>query len=214
MSDELLKKLADSLMEFDPDETVALVKQGLDEGIDARKLLDDGLIKGMDEVGALFKEGEIFVPEVSLAAECLTEALVILKPELKKEVTEGPVVKVVIGTVEGDVHDIGKNLVATMFEGAGWEVTDLGSNVTAARFIEEAKAQGAQVIACSALLTTTMPAMVEVAQSAQTAGIRDDLKIIFGGAPVFEQWALDNGADGYAEDAASAVALVRQLIAA
>lgn len=214
MSDDLLKKLADSLLEYDPDETVALVKQGLAEGINARVLLDQGLIKGMDEVGVLFKEGEIFVPEVSLAAECLTEALVLLKPELKKDVTEGPVVKVVIGTVEGDVHDIGKNLVATMFEGAGWEVTDLGANVTASRFIDEIKAQGAQVLACSALLTTTMPAMIEVAQAAQIAGVRDQVKIIFGGAPVFEQWALDNGADGYADDAASAVALVRSLLAA
>lgn len=213
MSDELLQKLADSLMEYDPDETVALVNQGLAEGIDARKLLDDGLIKGMDEVGVLFRDGEIFVPEVSLAAECLSEALVILKPELKKSVTGGPVVKVVIGTVEGDVHDIGKNLVATMFEGAGWEVTDLGTNVTAAKFIDEAKAQGADVIACSALLTTTMPAMIEVAQAAQQGGIRDQVKILFGGAPVFEQWAIDNGADGYADDAATAVAVVRELLA-
>lgn len=214
MSDELLKQLADSLLEFDPDETVELVNKGLAEGIPARTLLDDGLIKGMDEVGVLFKEGEIFVPEVSLAAECLTEALVILKPELKKNVTEGPVVKVVIGTVEGDVHDIGKNLVATMFEGAGWEVLDLGANVPANKFIEAAKEQDAQVIACSALLTTTMPAMVEVATAVKTAGMQDQVKVIFGGAPVFEQWALDNGADGYAEDAATAVALVRGLIAA
>lgn len=214
MSDELLKQLADSLLEFDPDETVELVNKGLAEGIPARTLLDDGLIKGMDEVGVLFKEGEIFVPEVSLAAECLTEALVILKPELKKNVAEGPVVKVVIGTVEGDVHDIGKNLVATMFEGAGWEVLDLGANVPANKFIEAAKEQDAQVIACSALLTTTMPAMVEVATAVKTAGMQDQVKVIFGGAPVFEQWALDNGADGYAEDAATAVALVRGLIAA
>ncbi|MGI5951303.1 MAG: cobalamin B12-binding domain-containing protein [Brooklawnia sp.] len=214
MSAELLKKLAESLMEYDPDETVALVNQALAEGIEARTILDEGLIKGMDEVGLLFKEGELFVPEVSLAAECLSEALVILKPELKKNVTAGPVVKVVIGTVEGDVHDIGKNLVATMFEGAGWEVTDLGANVSADKFIDEAKSQGADVIACSALLTTTMPAMVEVAQAAKVQGIRDQVKILFGGAPVFEKWAIDNGADGYAEDAASAVAVVRQLIAA
>jgi corrinoid protein of di/trimethylamine methyltransferase len=214
MTAELLKKLADSLLEYDPDETVALVNQALSDGIPARTILDEGLIKGMDRVGELFKEGEIFVPEVSLAAECLTDALVILKPELKKSVTAGPVVKVVIGTVEGDVHDIGKNLVATMFEGAGWEVTDLGANVPASQFVDEAKAQGAQVIACSALLTTTMPAMVEVAQLARIQGVRDQFKIIFGGAPVFEKWALDNGADGYAEDAASAVAMVRQLLLA
>jgi corrinoid protein of di/trimethylamine methyltransferase len=212
--EELLVKTAASLLEFEPEETVALVREALDRGLPARRILDDGLISGMDEVGRLFKEGEIFVPEVSLAAECLTDALVILKPELKKNVTAGPVVRVVIGTVEGDVHDIGKNLVATMFEGAGWEVTDLGANVPATRFIEEAKAQGADVIACSALLTTTMPAMVEVAQLAKAHGIRDQLKIIFGGAPVFQQWAIDNGADGYADDAASAVAMVRQLLAA
>lgn len=214
MSAELLKKLAESLMEYDPDETVALVNQALAEGVEARTILDEGLIKGMDEVGLLFKEGELFVPEVSLAAECLSEALVILKPELKKNVTAGPVVKVIIGTVEGDVHDIGKNLVATMFEGAGWEVTDLGANVSADKFIDEAKSQGADVIACSALLTTTMPAMVEVAQAAKVQGIRDQVKILFGGAPVFEKWAIDNGADGYAEDAASAVAVVRQLLVA
>ena len=213
MSDKLLNQLAESLLEYDPDETVELVNQALSQDIPPRTILDDGLIKGMDKVGELFKEGELFVPEVSLAAECLADALVVLKPELKKNVTSGPVVKVVIGTVEGDVHDIGKNLVATMFEGAGWDVFDLGANVPAAKFIEEAQTQEADVIACSALLTTTMPAMVEVAQLAKERGIRDNVIIMFGGAPVFEDWAKENGADGYADDAASAVSVVRELLA-
>lgn len=211
MSDtDIMKALADSLLEYDPDETVALVNKALEEGHSANDILGEGLIKGMDVVGDLFRDGEIFVPEVSIAAECLQEALTILKPLLKSDEEGGAGnVKIILGTVEGDIHDIGKNLVATMLEGAGFQVFNIGSDVPATKFIEAAKENNADVIGCSALLTTTMPVMTEVAQLAKNTDFGKDVKIIFGGAPVFEEWAISNGADGYSNDAASAVKLIR-----
>ena len=159
---EILQKIADSLMEFEPEDTIQYVNDALEQGIEPKTILNEGLIKGMDIVGKLFKEGEIFVPEVTMAAECLTESLSVIKPLLKEDASDKKVT-VVIGTVEGDVHDIGKNLVAIMMEGAGFEVVDIGANVLADKFIEAAKEHDADIIACSALLTTTMAVMPEVA---------------------------------------------------
>jgi 5-methyltetrahydrofolate--homocysteine methyltransferase len=209
---ELLQKIADSLMEFEPEDTVKLVNEALESGLSPKEILNDGLIKGMDVVGQLFKDNEIYVPEVSMAAECLTEALEIIKPLLKEDSTDVQV-KVVIGTVEGDIHDIGKNLVGVMMEGAGFEVVDLGTNVTAQAFVQAAKDHNADVIGCSALLTTTMPVMTEVAALVKGGSFEKDVKVLFGGAPIYEKWALENGADGYADDASGAVQLVRTLIA-
>lgn len=209
---EILKKIADSLMEFEPEDTVKLVNEALASGLSPKEVLNDGLIKGMDIVGQLFKDNEIYVPEVSMAAECLTEALEIIKPLLKEDSTDVQV-KVVIGTVEGDIHDIGKNLVGVMMEGAGFEVIDLGTNVTAQAFIQAAKDHNADIIGCSALLTTTMPVMTEVAALVKQETFEKDVKVLFGGAPIYEKWALENGADGYADDASGAVQLVRTLIA-
>ncbi|NTW71805.1 MAG: cobalamin-binding protein [Eubacteriaceae bacterium] len=208
---DILKKIAESLMEFEPEDTIALVNEALASGIDAKTVLNEGLIKGMDIVGQLFKTNEIYVPEVTMAAECLQEALVVIKPLLKEEPSDVKVT-VVIGTVEGDVHDIGKNLVAVMMEGAGFEVIDIGNNVLAQTFIDAAKEHNADIIACSALLTTTMAVMPEVAALAKNEKFEKDVKVLFGGAPIFEKWALENGADGYAEDASGAVQLVKDLV--
>jgi 5-methyltetrahydrofolate--homocysteine methyltransferase len=208
---DILKQIADSLLEYDPDITVELVNKALDSGFTAKKILSDGLIKGMDVVGEQFKNSEIYVPEVSMSAECLTEALAILKPYLLGDGDSENTLKIIIGTVEGDIHDIGKNLVAIMFEGAGFQVIDIGNNVPAVQFVEAAKKHGADVIACSALLTTTMPVMPEVVRLARQTDFGKEVKIIFGGAPVYEKWSLENGADGYSEDAASAVKLVKRL---
>ncbi|HVI42883.1 MAG TPA: corrinoid protein [Anaerovoracaceae bacterium] len=208
---EIMKELADSLLEYAPEATVKLVHKALDEGYSANAILKDGLIIGMDKVGDLFKNGDVFLPEVFMSAECLQEALTLLKPLLKSDYEGSGNIKIVIGTVEGDLHDIGKNLVATMLEGAGFKVVDIGTNVPAVEFIKAAKEHKADVIGCSALLTTTMPVMPEVVYLAKNTDFGKDVKIIFGGAPVFEKWSLENGADGYSEDATSAVRLVKRL---
>lgn len=208
---QIMEELAGSLLEYDPAATVGLVRKALDEGHGANDILKDGLIKGMDRVGELFKNGDIYLPEVFMSAECLQESLVLLKPLLKGEDGGSGNITVVIGTVESDIHDIGKNLVATMLEGAGFKVVDIGVNIPAAEFIKAAKEHNADVIGCSALLTTTMPVMPEVAYLAKRTDFGKDVKIIFGGAPVTEKWSLENGADGYSEDAASAVTLVKRL---
>ncbi len=211
VSMDLLIKISDSLLEYDPDETVQFVEEALNNEIEAKTILSDGLIKGMDKVGELFKNNEIFVPEVTMAAECLQEAVDILKPYLSAEDLDNGF-KIVIGTVEGDIHDIGKNLIIVMMEGAGFKVIDLGCNVKAEAFIQAAKENNADIIACSALLTTTMAVMPEVARLAKAEDFDKDVKLIFGGAPVYEKWALENGADGYSDDAASAVMLVKKLL--
>lgn len=208
---QIMEELAGSLLEYDPAATVGLVRKALDEGHGANDILKDGLIKGMDRVGELFKNGDIYLPEVFMSAECLQESLALLKPLLKGEDGGSGNITVVIGTVESDIHDIGKNLVATMLEGAGFKVVDIGVNIPAAEFIKAAKEHNADVIGCSALLTTTMPVMPEVAYLAKRTDFGKDVKIIFGGAPVTEKWSLENGADGYSEDAASAVTLVKRL---
>ena len=183
----ILEELAGSLLEYDPAATVGLVKKALDEGHEANEILKEGLIKGMDRVGELFKNGDIYLPEVFMSAECLQESLVLLKPLLKGEDGGSSNITVVIGTVESDIHDIGKNLVATMLEGAGFKVVDIGVNVPAAEFIKAAKEHNADVIGCSALLTTTMPVMPEVARLAKQTDFGKDVKVIFGGAPVTEK---------------------------
>lgn len=208
---DLLEKISDSLLEYDPEETVVLVEKALKNEIEAKAVLSGGLIKGMDKVGVLFKNNDIFVPEVTMAAECLQEAVEVLKPHLSAEDLDNGFT-IVIGTVEGDIHDIGKNLIIVMMEGAGFNVVDLGSNVKAETFIQAAKEKKADIIACSALLTTTMAVMPEVARLAKNESFEKDVKLIFGGAPVYEKWALENGADGYSDDAASAVMLVKRLL--
>jgi len=180
-----------------------LVQKAIDEGIDAKSILQDGLIAGMNVIGEKFKNNEVYVPDVLIAARAMNAGLELLRPLLVQSGVQA-VGKVVIGTVKGDLHDIGKNLVRMMMEGKGLEVIDLGVDVPAEKFITTAIETGAQIIACSALLTTTMGEMKNVVEAAVSHGIRDKVKIMVGGAPLNENFCKSIGADKYTPDAASA----------
>ena len=180
-----------------------LVQQAIDEGIPAQKILEEGLLSGMNVVGEKFKRNEVFVPEVLVAARAMNMGTALLKPLLAADGVKATG-RVCIGTVKGDLHDIGKNLVKMMLEGKGLEVIDLGTDVSAEAFVNTAKEQNCQVICCSALLTTTMGVMGEVVKAAEAAGIRDQVKIMVGGAPVTDTFCAQIGADLYTSDAASA----------
>ncbi|MBQ6646860.1 MAG: corrinoid protein [Clostridia bacterium] len=188
-----------------------LVMDALAEGVGADVILNEGLVKGMTELGELFKNGEVYVPEVLVAARAMKAGTTLLKP-LLMEANVQSLGTVAIGTVEGDLHDIGKNLVAMMLEGTGFTVVDLGENVSPASFVEAAK-NGADIVAMSALLTTTMPMMATTIQALKDAGLRDKVKVMIGGAPITQEYADQIGADGYSTDAASAAELAKRLIA-
>ena len=205
-----LKALADAVIKGDQSTAVEITKAALAEGTAAKSVLEDGLIAGMDVVGSRFKKNEIYIPEVLIAARAMKMAMEVLEPELVKAGVE-PVGKFMIGTVQGDLHDIGKNLVAMMLKGAGFEVVDLGVDIGPDKFVEQAKAAGTQLIGMSALLTTTMPAMEKTIKALKDAGV--SAKIMIGGAPVTQGYADKIGADGYAADAASAVDLAKSLVA-
>lgn len=206
----VLDDLKEAVVEGDPAGAVAGVKAGLAEGISAESLLKDGLIAAMQVVGRLYEEEDYYVPEMLLAAKAMTEALNILRPHLVETGVEARG-SVTIGTVKGDLHDIGKNLVSMMLEGAGFAVSDLGVDVSADRFIEAIEG-GAQVVAMSALLTTTMTAMKDNIDKIEAAGLRGRSHLIVGGAPVTKEFAEKIGADGFAPDASGAVRLVQQLL--
>ena len=180
-----------------------LVQQAIDAGIPAQQILEEGLLAGMSVIGEKFKNNEVFVPEVLIAARAMNRGVALLKPLLVQDGVEAAG-KVCIGTVKGDLHDIGKNIVKMMMEGKGLEVIDLGTDVSAETFIQTAIEQNCQVICCSALLTTTMGVMGEVVQAAEAAGIRDKVKIMIGGAPVTDAFCQQIGADAYTPDAATA----------
>ena len=180
-----------------------LVQQAIDEGVPAQKILEEGLLDGMGIIGEKFKNNEIFVPEVLVAARAMSMGANLLKPLLAAEGVKASG-RVCIGTVKGDLHDIGKNLVKMMLEGKGLDVIDLGTDVSAETFIQTAKDQNCQIICCSALLTTTMGVMADVVKAAEAAGIRDQVKIMVGGAPVTDAFCKQIGADAYTSDAASA----------
>jgi 5-methyltetrahydrofolate--homocysteine methyltransferase len=207
----LQEELREAVVEGQAKVAVAKVAQGLAEGVPAGTLLREGLIAAMAKVGGLYEQGEIYVPEMLVAARAMTEALAVLKPELVSEgvPTAGTVA---IGTVKGDLHDIGKNLVAMMLEGAGYQIVDLGVDVRAEQFIQAIR-DGADVAAMSALLTTTMLNMQENIAAITEAGLRDKARIIVGGAPITAEYAEAIGADGFAADASSAVRMVQQLLA-
>lgn len=198
-----LKALSEFLQKGRAKEVTELVQQALDEGMSAKVILHDGLMDGMNIIGVKFKNNEVFVPEVLIAARAMNMGTAILKPFLAEagEVATG---KVILGTVKGDLHDIGKNLVGMMMEGKGLEVIDLGTDVSADRYVEEAIKHEANIIACSALLTTTMTQMKAVVEKAEAAGIRDKVKIMIGGAPVTDSYCASIGADYYTADASSA----------
>ena len=180
-----------------------LVQQAIDEGIPAQTILEEGLLAGMNIIGEKFKNNEVFVPEVLVAARAMNMGATLLKPLLAADGVKANG-KVCIGTVKGDLHDIGKNLVKMMLEGKGLEVIDLGTDVAPETFVQTAKEQGCQVICCSALLTTTMSVMGDVVKAAEAAGIRENVKIMIGGAPVTESFCNQIGADAFTPDATSA----------
>ena len=180
-----------------------LVQQAIDEGIPAKQILEEGLLSGMSIVGEKFKNNEVFVPEVLVAARAMNMGVNLIKPLLADAGVKASG-KVCIGTVKGDLHDIGKNLVKMMLEGKGLEVVDLGTDVAPETFVQTAREQNCQIICCSALLTTTMGVMGDVVKAAEAAGIRDSVKIMVGGAPVTEAFCRQIGADAYTPDAASA----------
>ncbi len=189
-----------------------LVQQAIDQGLSAQEILEDGLLAGMNIIGAKFKANEVFVPEVLVAARAMNMGSALLKPLLAESGVKATG-KVCIGTVKGDLHDIGKNLVKMMLEGKGLDVIDLGVDVSPQQFIDTAKNEGCQIICCSALLTTTMGVMGEVVQAAKDAGIRDSVKIMVGGAPVTEAFCQQIGADKYTPDATTAADAAVALLA-
>ena len=187
------------------------VQLALDSDVDPAAILNQGMIAAMAEVGKRFEEGEYFVPEMLIAARAMQAGLALLKPRLQQTDLRSSG-KVVIGTVKGDLHDIGKNLVAMMLEGAGFEIVDLGTDVSADKFVAAAREHQADLVAMSALLTTTMPNMKITIDALQTAGLRQQVKVIIGGAPITESFARQVGADGYAPDASRAVAVAKSLL--
>ena len=208
---ELLGKMAESLIAGKIDEVVDLTKEALDGGAAPADILDQGLLAGMDVVGQRFKAEEMFIPEVLRCAKCMHGAMEILRPLLAETGAE-PIGTLIIGTVKGDLHDIGKNLVGMMFEGAGFEVVDIGIDKEPQVFVDAIKEHNAKLIGMSALLTTTMPKMVETIDAIKEAGIRDQVKILVGGAPITAAFAEEIGADGYASNAASAVDKGKELM--
>ena len=208
--EESINLLFQAILDGNNAQASTYVKQALEEKIDPAVILNDGMVRAMGEVGRLFEEGEYFVPEMLISARAMKTSLAELKPHLiQSNVASSG--KVIAGTVKGDLHDIGKNLVCMMLEGAAFEVIDLGTDVSPDQFIEAAKTSGANLVVMSALLTTTMVNMRTTVDSFKEAGIRDRVKIMVGGAPVTENFAHDIGADGYAADASRAVSLARRL---
>jgi len=204
-----LKALADAIIEGNQSKAEELTKSALEEGMPAKEVLDNGLIAGMDVVGERFKKNEVYIPEVLISARAMKGAMSILEPELTKAGVK-PIGKFIIGTAQGDLHDIGKNLVSMMLKGAGFEVVDLGVDVSAEQFVEQAKEKGAQLVGMSALLTTTMPGIEKTLKALKEAAL--PVKIMVGSAPITQAYADKIGADGYASDAATAVDVAKELI--
>ena len=208
-----LTKLHDAILNGDAKTSVAVTKEALAENVDPLELVTKYMVPAMDEVGRRFECEEYFVPELLLAARAMKGSLALLRPLLVAR-GDKPVATVVIGTVKGDLHDIGKNLVSAMLEGGGFEIIDLGSDVSPEKFVEAVKTSGANLIALSALLTVTMPSMKTTIEALKSAGLREQVKVMVGGAPVTNQYAQEIGADGYGESASSAVQLARKLAGA
>jgi 5-methyltetrahydrofolate--homocysteine methyltransferase len=212
MSD-ILSTISTAVIQGKKNDMNGLTQQALDAGFSAQAILDDGLMPGMDHVGVEFRAGQMFVPEVLRSARSMQESMDILKP-LLAETGVKMVGRILLGTVQGDLHDIGKNLVGMMCEGAGFEVRDLGNNISPQAFVDEIKDFDPDIVGMSALLTTTMRAMEQTVTALQEAGVRDNVKIMVGGAPVTQEFADKIGADGYAANAASAVDLAKQFVGA
>jgi 5-methyltetrahydrofolate--homocysteine methyltransferase len=209
--DQLIQDVYDSILNGDINAVPEKVKSALNAGLSPAEILNNGMISAMGEVGRQFEKGEFYVPEMLISARSMQAGMTILKPYLAQADIKSYGL-VAIGTVKGDLHDIGKNLVAMMLEGAGFEIKDLGADVDADKFIQAVKVDGANIIALSALLTTTMPMMKTIIDALQAAGIRNKVKVIVGGAPLTDDYAKLIGADGYALDASRAVGIAKSLI--
>lgn len=208
MSDPQL--LHDAILKGDAKTAKSVTEQALAAGVEPLKLVQEYMVPAMGEVGRRFECEEYFVPELLLSARAMKGALELIRPRLVASGIQ-PVGRVAVGTVKGDLHDIGKNLVAAMLEGGGYEVIDLGVNVTPEQFVAAVKDKGVRIVALSALLTTTMPAMKTTVEALKLAGVRDQVKVLIGGAPISQRFADEIGADGYAESAAGAVGLAKRI---
>jgi 5-methyltetrahydrofolate--homocysteine methyltransferase len=208
-----LKRLHDAVVSGDATSARKLTEEALGQGIDPLQLVNESLVPAMDEVGRRFESNEYFVPELLISARAMKACLELIRPLLIAR-GDKPIGRVAIGTVRGDLHDIGKNLVASLLEGGGFEVIDLGVNVAPEKFIATIKEKNATIVAMSALLTTTMPAMKTTIDALKQAGVRDKVKVLIGGAPITQKYAEEIGADGYSENAVGAVALAKKAVAA
>jgi corrinoid protein of di/trimethylamine methyltransferase len=207
-----LKQLYQAVLNGDAKSSAAITQQALAEGADPLVLVNEQMIPAMDEVGRRFEANEYFVPELLISARAMKAALDLIRPLLAAKGTQ-PLGRVAIGTVKGDLHDIGKNLVASLLEGGGFEVIDLGVNVPPEKFIASIQEKGVNIVAMSALLTTTMPAMKSTIEALKQAGVREKVKVLIGGAPITQKYAEEIGADGYSESAVGAVALAKRAVA-
>jgi corrinoid protein of di/trimethylamine methyltransferase len=214
MSEEILSRLAQSVIVGEPEDAAELAKQALEQGLDPLLCINEGLTPGIDRVGELFATGEYFLPDLIIGGDAMKAALDILEPALTGNQEREILGRVVLGTVEGDLHEIGKTLVGTMLTANGFQVTDIGVDKRASDFVAAVKETGATLVGASALLTTTMLHQQEVIEALKEAGLRDQVKVLVGGAPITESWAGKIGADGYAEDAISAVAIAKKLVGA
>ncbi|MEN8171812.1 MAG: corrinoid protein [Chloroflexota bacterium] len=208
---ELYEKLSSAVLEGNGEQSTKLVNRGLKRGLTPKEILDNGLIVGMDEVGVRFKRGDMFVPEVLMSADAMAGGMLILRPLLAETGAE-MLGKILMGTVKGDLHDIGKNLVSMMCEGAGFEIINLGFNVEPDVFINAIKEHQPQIVGMSAMLTTTMRAMGHTIKAIEEAGLRDQIKVMVGGAPVDQEFANNISADGYGSNAPGGAELAKQLV--
>jgi corrinoid protein of di/trimethylamine methyltransferase len=210
---ELFKALSDAVVGMEEDRARELSIEAVDRGIDAYTAIERGLVDGMGRAGDLFESEEYFIPELLLCSDAMYAGLDILRPHLKVEDANQRRFKVVIGVVEGDTHDIGKNLVKIMLDASGFEVIDLGRDIPPQRFVDEALGQGAELVALSTLMTTTMEGMAEVVRLLESSGVRNRFKVMVGGGPISQAFANRIGADGYSSNAADAVRLAKRLLA-
>lgn len=212
--EDMFVKMTQAIIDGRQEDARALAEQAVAGGLDLLEVIEKGYIPGLRKVGELWEKGEYFLPELISSAEGMKAAMSVLQPELKKAHIDAPVKgRVVIGTIEGDIHDIGKNLVASMMQAHGFDVQDLGADVKLERFIEKAEEMNADFVCLSALLTTTMLNQKRFVELLRSRGLKGRFKVLVGGAPVTQRWALDIGADGYAENAPAAVRLALELMA-